>query len=156
MIEIRCHPFHPGILCCSDGSVFVRRKKRGVAWTRGFKHTKDGHMAVGYNGGLHYVHRLIAEAFLPNPEDKAEVDHINRNPSDNRVENLRWATHLENMRNRADVDRLTTEGRPHRWEDCRCGKNMLFSDGKTHRVSKRVYRILKPLKPCNRVWRAVI
>ena len=34
-------------------------------------------------------------AFLPNPENKPTIDHLNRNRKDNRVENLRWATHSE-------------------------------------------------------------
>ena len=47
------------------------------------------------------VHRLVAEAFLEKPEgyDKVEIDHRNHNRLDNRIENLRWVTHSENMRN---------------------------------------------------------
>lgn len=41
------------------------------------------------------VHRLVAMTFLPNAENKPTVDHLNRNRKDNRVDNLRWATHSE-------------------------------------------------------------
>jgi hypothetical protein len=47
------------------------------------------------------VHRLVVKAFLPNPENKRTIDHINRNKQDNRLENLRWATHSENCLNKA-------------------------------------------------------
>ena len=46
-----------------------------------------------------YLHRLIAKAFLPNPENKPEIDHIDGNPSNNCIENLRWVSHSENRSN---------------------------------------------------------
>lgn len=45
----------------------------------------------------HRVHRLISEAFIPNPHNKKYVNHIDGNPSNNAIENLEWVTNSENM-----------------------------------------------------------
>lgn len=53
------------------------------------KHGKDS---------TQYVHRLLALAFIPNPMNKQYVNHINGNKLDNRLENLEWVDHSENMK----------------------------------------------------------
>ena len=49
------------------------------------------------------IHRLVGIHYIPNPENKRCIDHINRDKSDNRLENLRWVTHSENNQNKGII-----------------------------------------------------
>ena len=56
------------------------------------------------------VHRLVAQMFIPNKDKtKTQIDHINNNTSDNRVENLRWVTPKENVQHSIEQNRFVTE-----------------------------------------------
>ena len=104
----------------SKGEILIRYCK-----SRGIKERKDYYEVVtpsqsagGYlqvnvpeRKDLKLVHRIVAETFIEKPEGygKVEVDHINRNRQDNRVENLRWVTHKENMSNISKYTKYTTK-----------------------------------------------
>ena len=63
------------------------------------------------------IARLVAIAFIPNPQNKPQVDHINTIRTDDRVENLRWVTRSENMRNPITLKKMSrskSKKRPHR------------------------------------------
>ena len=95
------HPYLEGVKCRSDGAVWVPASGAHKArWTFGAK-KPDGYRVVRISRKLRFVHRLICEAFHGlGPTDKRDVDHIDRNRSNNRPENLHWCSRSENCRNK--------------------------------------------------------
>lgn len=73
------------------------------------------------------VHRLVAQAFIPNPENKPQINHINHNIKLNWVENLEWVTSKENIRASIN-DGNQVIGMNH--------KNSKFTDEQIHQVCK--------------------
>lgn len=65
-------------------------------------HNDSGYLRCMMNGKLYYKHRIIATQWIENdsPETKTCIDHINHIRDDNHIENLRWATHSENDKNK--------------------------------------------------------
>lgn len=85
-----------------------RKTKKCNATKMGYSIRKNGYKTVSLANDCAYIteylHRLVAQAFIPNPENKPTVDHINRDRLDNRVENLRWATYSEQRSNQTSGD----------------------------------------------------
>ena len=106
-MQIRQDPVS-GLWCREDGMVLMppcptcRTPRHTYEWIPGCPTDKLGHLSVMHQRKFHLVHRIIARAFLPNPGKLPTVDHIDRNPKNNSVGNLRWASHktqADNTRN---------------------------------------------------------
>ena len=81
-----------------DGSVYSHLTKRILKqnYSKGYKYYI---FVNNKKNKVHKVHRLVAEYFIPNPDKLPIVDHINQIRDDNRLENLRWASHSDNTLN---------------------------------------------------------
>ena len=75
-----------------------------------------------------YIHRLVAEAFLPNPDNKEQVNHINKNTEDCKLCNLEWVTAQENTDHKIAVGGIT-------W----------YTSGDEHHASKLTWSLVKEI-----------
>ncbi len=97
--EIKVIEQYPNYLITSFGRVWSSKRQKWLTPTvneRG--NYKREYVSLG-RGNKEYVHRLVATAFVPNPNNYNEVDHIDTNGLNNHADNLRWVTHQQNMEN---------------------------------------------------------
>jgi hypothetical protein len=103
-VEYIPHPRNP--LYIQKRKIYGRIKK--------LRHHKAGYWITDLYkeniGTTKTVHRLVAEAFIPNPQNKPEVNHIDENKENSRVENLEWCSRVENVRHGTALTRM---GRGH-------------------------------------------
>lgn len=78
------------------GSTIINHDGLWLNPIKGFKDAK-GYLRVEIDGKNYSIHRLIAKTFIPNLEDKPQINHINGIKSDNKPSNLEWVTNQENI-----------------------------------------------------------
>lgn len=103
-------PDHPGYFATPNGNVYSNRriyvhklKEQTNPWGHRYVYvaSKDD-----IRSRRKILHRLIALTFIPNPDNKPFINHINFDPSDNRITNLEWCTPRENANHSAKLGRL--------------------------------------------------
>lgn len=88
---------HPKYMISNSGRVMsFKTNNPKIVGTK--RLSQKGYYRVGIDGRRTFVHRLVAEAFIPNPDNKPEVNHINGIKTDNNVQNLEWVTSGENQK----------------------------------------------------------
>ena len=85
------------IIVRRDGRIWSKKQRRYIPQS-----TIKGYKAVWVNGKRTYTHRLVAEKFIPNPENKPQVNHIDGKKWNNHVSNLEWNTVSENVQHAYD------------------------------------------------------
>lgn len=112
---------YPGYLIYRDGRVWSCKSGRFLRPHRNYNGYTYFKLSIGGLGKNVSQHRLLAEAFIPNPKGKEGVHHKNHIKDDNRLSNLMWVTHRENMRFAAEAGRMVSGGalRGVSWSDDR-------------------------------------
>ena len=90
-------PRDPRIMVSNKGNVVSY--KRGVPYPLRVSYSGSGYQKVSTSHeSFSYVHKMVAETWIPNPNHHKEVNHIDGDKDDNRVENLEWVTRSQNIR----------------------------------------------------------
>jgi hypothetical protein len=90
---------NPNYLVTVDGKVFSLTSMKFLAIIK----KDNGYFRVKIKDKSYYIHRLVAQTYIPNPENKATVNHMDGNKANNMLCNLEWATRSENVQHACDT-----------------------------------------------------
>lgn len=126
-----------GFNVTKDGRVFTSQGKELKQYNR------KGYPYIVISGKKYSIHRIVALSFIPNPFNKPEVDHIDGNPQNNNVENLRWATRRENEMNPITRKRISNSSKGRARTDEQKKKISIALRGRVQSEETKLKRALK-------------
>jgi hypothetical protein len=106
---------YEGYQASNEGRVksFKRKQEKILTQRKHYKGYLQVHLRVHGTDITAKTHRLVAEAFIPNPNNLPQVNHINGDKTDNRVDNLEWCTQNENMKHAYENGLKVGKGKKH-------------------------------------------
>jgi len=136
------HPTHKGYYVTEDGKVIGKKGNYLKSYI-----CPKGYLKMKVNGVSRLVHRLVAETFIPNPNNLPQVNHIDKDKTNNNISNLEWCTDTYNKHHAIGkigiIYKIFKNGVSY------TETNNLHEFAKEHNVSKsRMYNIIGTGKEC--------
>jgi hypothetical protein len=150
--DVRPIPGFDGYLVSSSGKILSCKTTRGLRDE--YKALRPSTDAKGYLGlticgddGKRLkvrVHRLVAEIFLPNPEDLPCVRHLNGNPQDNRSDNLAWGSYSDNEQDKKNHGTYDLRRNGKLSPRDRTVARKMVEEGSSHQEVSLVFNVSRP------------
>lgn len=129
-------------------------KKTGVCKILAGTVNSNGYLVIGTGDGVIYVHRIIAESFIPNPDNMPVINHRNGDKRDNSIGNLEWVTQQDNVKHAWETglievtdrwrDSASENGKKNRkltMKDAEDMRDLFYNKGITQKEIREMYKL---------------